>query len=264
MPIDFMKKFSISGAFSFRVLIILALFFVYACGHKESSKEAMDRGKDADTLYSQADTALASGNYKKAAELFSKVTYEFPYYHLASKAHIMEIYSHYLSEDYDAVIFSVENYVKTHPISNYTSYAYYMKALAYYAQIELPQRDQSMTGEAKQAFTEVISRFPTSDYAKDAKAKLALIEDHLAAHEMIIGRYYLHKEEMPAAIERFKRVVSNYSTTSQVEEALSRLVEAYLFLGMKEEAKKNAAVLGHNYPKSEWYKHSYKLLQSAS
>jgi outer membrane protein assembly factor BamD len=257
-----MKNFLIKLNFCFRTVVVATLLFLVACSHKETSPVTMDRDKDAYTLYKQANTALQQEEYKKAAELFAKVTYEFPYYSLANKAHIMEIYSNYLLKDYDSVIYSVENYIKTHPVSKYTPYTYYMKALAYYDQIELPQRDQSMTEDAKQAFTELISRFPTSSYVKDAKAKLALINDHLAAHEMVVGRYYLKKEEMPAAIERFKDVVSNYSTTSQVEEALYRLVEAYLFLGMTDEARKNAAVLGHNYPKSEWYKESYRLLKA--
>ena len=255
-----MRKFFTKLAFCSRIVIVMALLFIPACSHKDISSTTVD--KDADSLYKQANAALQQEEYKKAVELFAKVTYEFPYHPLSNKAHIMEIYSNYLLQDYDAVIFSVENYTKTHPVSDYTSYAYYMKALAYYAQIELPQRDQSMTEEAKQAFTEVISRFPKSEYASDSKAKLSLVNDRLAAHEMIVGRYYLKKEEMPAAIERFKNVVSNYSTTPQIEEALYRLVEAYLFLGMKDEARKNAAVLGHNYPKSSWYKESYRLLKS--
>jgi outer membrane protein assembly factor BamD len=259
-----MKKNFKPFVFNFCIIMTAALFFLSACGKKELSHDEIDVSKDAKTLYAQANDALNKEEYKKAAALFSKVTYEFPYYHLANKAHIMAIYSNYLLEDYDSVIFSVENYVKTHPISKYTPYTYYMKAISYYAQIELPQRDQTMTDEAKQAFTELISRFPKSSYIKDAKAKLALIDDHLAAHEMVVGRYYLNKEEMPGAIERFKRVVSNYSTTSQVEEALSRLVEAYLFLGLRDEAKKNAAVLGHNYPGSRWYKYSYNLIQSSA
>ena len=258
-----MKNFLIRLDFSLRALTIaVALFFVVACGNKNVIPETGDRSRDANALYLEANNALQKKEYKRAVELFSKITYEFPYYSLASKAHIMEIYANYLLKDYDSVVFSAENYIKTHPVSSYISYAYYMKALAYYAQIALPQRDQSMTIKAKQAFTEVISRFPTSSYAKDAKAKLALINDHLAAHEMVIGRYYLNKQEMPAAIERFKNVIEKYSTTPQIEEALYRLVEIYLFLGMKDEAKKHAAVLGHNYPNSKWYKDSYQLLQT--
>jgi len=259
-----MKKFLVKLSRNFSVVAITFLIFVSACAHKDTTSSTMDRGKDADVLYRQANVALKQKEYKKAAELFSKVTYEFPYYSLANKAHIMEIYSNYLLEDYDSVIYSVENFIKTHPVSSYIPYAYYMKALSYYAQIEIPQRDQTMTRDAKAAFEEVISRFPKSSYTKDAKAKMALINDHLAAQEMAVGRYYLKKQEMPAAIERFKDVVTNYSTTSHIEEAFYRLVEAYLFLGMKDEAKKNAAILGHNYPKRKWYKDCYRLLQASN
>ncbi|NRA74198.1 MAG: outer membrane protein assembly factor BamD [Rickettsiales bacterium] len=247
-----------------RVSLVLVILLVASCGDKKITPETGDRHKDAKLLYSEANNALKEEDYKKAATLFSRITYEFPYYALANKAHIMEIYSNYLLKDYDSVIFSVENYVKTHPVSSYIPYAYYMKALAYYSQIALPQRDQSMTKKAKEAFLEVISRFPKSEYAQDAKTKLALVDDHLAAHEMVIGRYYLNKDEVSSAIARFKNVVSKYSTTSQVEEALFRLVEAYLFLGIKKEAQKYAAVLGHNYPKSKWYKYSYELLKDTS
>ena len=244
-----------------KLILVVAILIISACGDKNVITETGDRSKDAKILYREANNALEAQEYKKAATLFSRITYEFPYYSLANKAHIMEIYSNYLLKDYDTVIFSVENYVKTHPVSPYISYAYYMKALAYYAQIALPQRDQSTTRKAKEAFKDLISRFPNSQYAKDAQAKLVLVDDHLAAHEMVIGRYYLNKKEMPAAIKRFKNVVSKYSTTPQVEEALFRLVEAYLFLGIKDEARKYAATLGHNYPSSRWYKYSYDLLK---
>lgn len=262
---NFMKKF-LTTLFSntHRFILILTVLCTTACSNKQVIPETGDRSKDAKILYTEANKALQAKNYKLAAELFSKITYEFPYYSLSNKAHIMEIYSTYLLKDYDSVIFSVENYIKTHPVSPYIPYAYYMKALAYYEQIALPQRDQSMARKAKKAFLEIISRFPNAQYAKDAKAKLVLVDDHLAAHEMVIGRYYLNKEEMPAAIERFKNVISKYSTTPQIEEALFRLVEAYLFLGLKNEAQKYAATLGHNYPSSKWYKYSYELLKEKS
>jgi len=257
-----MKRYLLNGLAILRTLSVVGvLIFFTACAHKDTTTESTERSKDASTLYLEANAALQQKDYKRAAKLFSQVTYEFPYYSIASKAHIMEIYSNYLLEDYDSVIFSAENFVKTHPVSPYTAYTYYIKMLAYYSQISLPQRDQAMTADAKHACMEVISRFPTSPYAKDSNAKLALINDHLAAHEMVIGRYYLNKGEISASISRFKDVVSNYSTTAQVEEALYRLVEAYSFLGMKDEAKKNAAVLGYNYPKSKWYKYSYQAVK---
>jgi outer membrane protein assembly factor BamD len=195
---------------------------------------------------------MVEKDYKKSAELYSKITYEFPYYSGANRAHLMEIYSYFLGEDYDNVIFSAENYIKTYPVSPYIAYAYYLKALASYEQTGIPYRDTDTAREAKLGFAEVISRFPDSVYAKDAAIKIKVINNHLAAHEMIIARYYLKKGDIISAISRLKDVEITYPESPQAEEALYRLAEAYNFLGMKVEAHNHLKLLRQKHPKSTW------------
>lgn len=241
------------------VVSLFLLFTVVSCSNKKIEIE--QKQVSAQDLYLQASSAFKEKRYKKAASLFADITYQFPYYKWASRSRIMEIYSYYLMQDYDSAIYAVDNFVSMHPAAKEVPYAYYMKALSYYEQIDIPYRDQGVTMKARQSFLALIAKFPKSSYAKDARVKLELIEDHLAAQEMIVGRYYINSGNILAAIKRFKVIVDQYSTTSQIEEALYRLVEGYVFLGMKAEAKRNAAVLYHNYPNSKWYKESYKLIQ---
>lgn len=245
----------------FLLIFSTLLFLTASCAHKKNDDEPVDT-RNAVQLYEDGLKEIKDKRYKAATEAFSKVAYEFPYDDLAPKAHIMEIYSYYLMSDYDSVIPAVENYIKIFPASHDIPYVYYLKALAYYEQIDAPVRDQTMTIDAKNAFEELIIRFPNTSYAKDAKIKLDLVNDHLAGQEMIIGRYYLHAGDLISAINRFKTVVDLYPTTTHIQEALYRLTEAYLFLGVIDEAKKNASVLGYNYPNSTWYKDAYKLLKA--
>jgi outer membrane protein assembly factor BamD len=242
------------------VVALLLLFVVASCSNKKVEVE--QKQVSAKDLYLQASQAFKEKRYKKSASLFADITYQFPYYNWASRSRIMEIYSYYLIQDYDAAIYAIDNFVSMHPAAKEVPYAYYMKALSYYEQIDIPYRDQRLTMKARQAFIALISKFPKSSYSKDARVKLELIEDHLAAQEMIVGRYYINTGNILAAIKRFNVVVDQYSTTSQIEEALYRLVEGYVFLGMKSEAERNAAVLYHNYPNSKWYKDSYNLILS--
>ena len=172
----------------------------------------------------------------------------------------MEVYSYYMSADYDATEVAADNFLKIYPASKDVPYVYYLKGLSYYEQIEKPERDQEVTLNAKRVFEELRSKFPDSKYAKDAKTKLALVNDHLAAQELLIGRYYLNQGRILAAINRFKTVVEDYQTTPQIEEALFRLVEAYSFLGLKAEARKHYEILVHNHPKSHWAKDARALL----
>jgi outer membrane protein assembly factor BamD len=153
-----------------------------------------------------------------------------------------------------------EGFIQLYPASEQTPYAYYMIALSYYEQITDTLRDQGITQRAQEALQDVVRRYPDSDYAKDARLKLDLVYDHLAGKEMSIGRYYLKKEEWLPAINRFRYVVDNYQTTTHVPEALHRMVEAYLAMGMRTDARRTAAVLGYNYPGSPWYIDSYRLL----
>ena len=248
-------------------LLLLSLFFVAspmltACsgGSDKDDDETVYKEEPADELYSQARAALAERNYDQAIELFDEVERQHPYSDWAARAQIMAAYTHYDRQKYDDAVLTLERFVKLHPGHESADYAYYMIALCYYEQISDVGRDQSVTKQAMDALREVIKRFPNSDYARDAKLKVDLTEDHLAGKEMMIGRYYLEQEEYLAAVNRFRLVIDAYQTTSHVPEALHRLVETYMLLGITDEAKRYAAVLGHNFPGSDWYQYSYSLI----
>ena len=211
-------------------------------------------------IYNTAVDALESGNYGTAAATFDEVERQHPYSVWATKAQLMAGYAHYQANKYDEAIIALDRFIQLHPGNRDISYAYYLKALSYYEQISDVSRDQLATERARQALQELIRRFPNTKYARNARLKLDLTRDHLAGKEMEIGRFYLRNDQYLAAINRFRYVVDRYQTTTHVPEALHRLVEAYSALGLTEEAQRNAAVLGHNYPGSEWYIDSYKLV----
>ena len=203
---------------------------------------------------------LEAGNNRSAAAGFDDVERQHPYSVWANKAQIMSAYAHYLSNDYDEAILAAERFIQLHPGSREVPYAYYITALSYYEQISDVGRDQMMTQRALESLDELVRRFPDSKYARDARLKIDLTRDHLAGKEMSVGRFYLGRGQYIAAINRFRSVIEIYQTTSHVPEALHRLTEAYLALGVIDEAQASAAVLGHNFPGSEWYLDSYALL----
>jgi outer membrane protein assembly factor BamD len=172
----------------------------------------------------------------------------------------MSAYAYYEAKKYIEAVEGFNVFIQLHPGHEHIAYAYYMVGLCYYEQIPTVQRDQDPTEKALQAFEEVMHRFPNSVYARDAKYKIDLIRDHLAGKEMDVGRYYLHQKAYLAALNRFKEVVEHYQTTSHIPEALHRMVECYLALGIPEQAQASAAVLGHNFPGSQWYADSYALI----
>jgi len=235
------------------------IFLLVACGSKGDS-DAEKPPESAEKLYNDARAKVAAEKYKEAVKDFEEVERQHPSSPLAVHAQIMSAYSSYEAEDYDAAISTLERFVKLYPNNDTTPYAYYLIAVCYYEQISDVGRDQKITEQALQALREVVRRFPESDYARDAKIKLDLTLDHLAGKEMQVGRYYLKRDDTLAAINRFRFVVENYQTTSHTPEALHRLVEAYLKLGITAEANKYAAVLGANFPNSAWYRDSYKLM----
>lgn len=241
-----------------KILTLCFLVFVSGCSSKKAVEKTVQDSPQ--NLYVQAANSFKQKEYSKAADLFSRVVYEFPYYEGAKKAMVMEVYSYYLNQDYDNVVLTVDSFLKTYPTASEISYMHYMKALSFYEQISIPYRDQTMTIKAKKALEGVVQRFSESKYARDAKIKLDLVEDHLAAHEMIVGRYYLNRGELLASIKRFNVVVKKYSTTSHIEESLYRLFEIYRFMGNNDEARRVAATLGYNYPDSKWYKSAYEIM----
>ena len=196
-----------------------------------------------------------------AAALFDEVERQHPYSPWARRAQLMSAFSYYVAADYNKAIQSAQRFLSIHPGNKDAPYAYYLIALSYYEQISDVQRDQKITEQARTALREVNRRFPATEYATDARLKLDLVEDHLAGKEMEIGRYYQNSGKWIAAQIRFQNVVDNFQTTSHTPEALYRLVESSLALGIPSEAKKYAAVLGANYPGNEWYERAYDLVQ---
>jgi len=211
-------------------------------------------------LYNGAQDLLDAKEYQKAAEAFDEVERQHPYSVWATKATLMSAYAYYQDNKYDDAITAIDRFISLHPANPDVPYAYYLKALSYYEQISDVGRDQQMTQHAMDSLDDVIRRFPDSQYARDAKLKKDLTVDHLAGKEMSVGRYYQDRGEYLAAINRFKSVLDKYQTTTHVPEALARLTESYLALGLDGEAKRTASVLGHNFPGSPWYEDSYDLL----
>ncbi|WP_375398354.1 outer membrane protein assembly factor BamD [uncultured Sphingomonas sp.] len=217
--------------------------------------------RDVGTLYSLAKRRLDAGRYKEAAALFDEVERQHPYSVWARRAQLMGAFSYYLDRDYPTSIQSAQRFLSIHPGNRDAPYAYYLIALGYYEQIADVTRDQKITNQALDALGELTRRYPSSKYASDARLKIDLVRDHLAGKEMEIGRFYETRGQWLAATMRFRKVIDDYQTTTHVPEALMRLTETYLALGVPEEAQKSAAVLGVNYPGTDWYKRAYKLMQ---
>jgi outer membrane protein assembly factor BamD len=243
------------------LLSALLLLLVAACSDSEEPVASAPAPEPpVELLYNRALDDLVNQDYDAAAAGFDLVERQFPYSVWATKAQLNAIFAYYMTNDYDLAIGAAERFIRLHPGSKETPYAHYMIAVSNYEQIADVERDQGRTREALARLEEVIRRFPRSSYAQDAQAKLALTRDHLAGKEMAVGRYYLERGHYVAAINRFQSVVRDYQTTSHTPEALHRLVESYLSLGVLDEATATAAVLGHNYPNNAWYRDSYALL----
>ncbi|CAN5382898.1 outer membrane protein assembly factor BamD [soil metagenome] len=217
--------------------------------------------RDVGTLYTAAKTRLDRGQYKDAAKLFDEVERQHPYSVWARRAQIMSAFSYYLDKDYTNSIQSAQRFLSVHPGNRDAPYAYYLIALGYYEQINDVTRDQKITLQALDALGELTRRYPDSKYASDSRLKIDLVRDHLAGKEMEIGRFYEGRGQWLAATLRFRKVVDDYQTTTHVPEALMRLTETYLALGVHDEAKKAAAVLGANYPGTDWYERAFKLVK---
>ena len=216
--------------------------------------------RPAEQIYNLAFDEMQGRDYDSAKQLFAEVERQHPFSPWARRAMLMSAFASYSTADYDDAIATSQRFIQLHPGNESTPYAYYLIAMSYYDQIYDVNRDQATTNNAEAALQQVVRRYPESDYARDARLKLELTHDHLAGKEMAVGRYYLRDDQHLAAIGRFKNVVTDYQTTSHVEEAMHRLVESYVSLGIIEEAKLVGSVLGYNYPGSEWYGDSYELL----
>jgi len=243
-----------------RFLVPVLVLLLVGCAEK--AEPYVER--PVEELYNTAMNTLEERLYLKAARQFEEVERQHPYSAWATKAQLMSAFSFYQANKYDEAIQALDQFIELHPSNRDAPYAYYLKGLSYYEQIADIGRDQEITDRALKALDEVVRRFPESRYARDAALKIDLTRNHLAGKEMEIGRYYLRLGQYLAAINRFRRVVDNYQTTEQVPEALLRLTEAYLALGIREEAQAAAAVLGYNYPGSDWYRDAYALVQGQS
>jgi outer membrane protein assembly factor BamD len=213
-------------------------------------------------LYNEGLSELQAGNYSRAGKKFAEVERKHPYSKWATKSILMQAFASYQANLYDDAINAGKRFIALHPGHKDTPYAYYLVAISEYEQIADVRRDQSRTERAVEALDEVARRFPDSPYAADAASKAMAGRDQLAAKEMEIGRYYMKKGSYLAGINRFKKVVTDYQTSTHTPEALYRLAEGYMALGVVSEAQTAAAVLGHNYPNSEWYKDAYTLVSS--
>jgi len=215
----------------------------------------------ATAAYDQGLARLAKGDGSGAAKKFTDLGKDYPYSDWSKKGLLMTAYSQFASGQYDSAEQSAERYAKLYPDSPDAAYAVYLAASSYYSQIPDISRDQERAEKALVKFTEVVEKYPNSEYVDDSKYKIQVTRDQLAGKEMSVGRFYLTRRNYVAAINRFRDVLANYQTTRHSEEALYRLTEAYLGLGVTNEAQTAAAILGHNYPDSQWYKDAYALLK---
>jgi outer membrane protein assembly factor BamD len=243
----------------FRTRLVLAFSAILAFGACSSDDELEYRELTVFEIYSQATEYLEDGRYRDASLYYDEVERQHPYSVWATKSKLMAAYSHYMNNKYDDATASLDRFIQVHPGNRDVVYAYYLKALCYYEQISDVQRDQDMTQQALFALEDVITRFPGTAYSRDARLKIDLTRDHLAGKEMAVGRFYINRQHYLAAINRFKIVVEEYGNTTHAPEALFRLTEAYISLGLPSEARRSAAVLGYNYPGSDWYQDAYEL-----
>jgi len=225
----------------------------------ERDAEYVERPIDA--IYNEAWKKIRNGEWEDAAKQFDEVERQHPYSVWARRAMLMSAYCYYQANKYGDAISAADNYIALHPGSHEVAYAFYLKAISLYEQIVDIGRDQSNTAAALVALQDVVQRFPDTEYARDATLKIDLTIDHIAGKEMAVGRYYLVRGDYIGGINRFRVVVEQYQRTSQIAEALERLTEAYYALGIYNEAKTAAAVLGANYPGSPWYRDAFELLQ---
>jgi outer membrane protein assembly factor BamD len=241
------------------VAFVAALLGLAGCA---DSPDENYKEQSVERLYNSAVDKMSDSRWVEAGKLFDEVERQHPYSVWATKSQLMQAYVQYQADHYDEAISAADRFIQLHPGNRDAPYAYYIKAISYYEQITDVGRDQKDTENALKALQDVVTRFPDSRYARDARLKIDLTRDHLAGKEMEIGRWYEEQHLYTAAIGRFQRVVDDFQTTNHTPEALHRLTEIYLKLGLPDEARRTAAVLGHNYPGSEWYTDSYNQLVS--
>tara|TARA_B100000424_G_scaffold258016_1_gene239500 strand:- start:95 stop:928 length:834 start_codon:yes stop_codon:yes gene_type:complete len=244
------------------ILILLTLIFLYSCGKEvEEIKFIKEQSQNEEMIaaYKEGMNFLDTGDYFAASKKFLEVEVLLPQSQWAPKSVLMASYSYYLQNYYSLAIENLKRYIKTYPKDKNIAYAHYLLAMCYYEIIEGEKKDLAPLVSAKEELLFIIENYPETDYAYDARFKIDLINDILAAKEVYIGRHYVKKKKWIPALNRFKNVLNNYETTDHVEEAIHRLVEIYYILGMEKESLKYASLLGYNYNSGEWYKETYKI-----
>lgn len=245
---------------SVAALAVCAALALTACAGSGKKKKFAYVERPVEQLYANAARQLERRRYSEAVTAFAEVERQHPYSAWARRAILMKAFAQYQDNDYEEAVKTLDEFISLHPGNKDAPYAYYLKAMSFYERITSVGRDQENTDNAVTALNDVVKRYPDTEYARDARLKLDLTYDHLAAKEMYVGRYYQRNNETLAAINRYKTVVDKYQTTTHVPEALHRLVECYTLLGLTNEAQRAASVLGHNYPGSTWYADTYRIL----
>lgn len=240
------------------LIFIITLLLLSSCQNKKKDDDILVPAIES---YREGLEKFNKADYKEAADSFGKVYFQHPGGEITPYAELMEAYSLFKAGMYNDSIDVINNFIAIHPMHGDIAYAYYLKAMCYYMQISDVHHDQSITENAKTAFLDLINRFSGTIYAKESYTKIDLVKDHLAGKEMEIGRYYQNRYNPIGAINRFETVIKEFSTTSHTPEALFRIVEAYVMLGLNSEAEKYAAVLAYNYPQSNWLEYAKKLLK---
>jgi outer membrane protein assembly factor BamD len=243
------------------ICLVLAASLLGGCGSLFGKKPDPVDNEPPDVIYNKAEKLIDKGDYKKAAHQYEEVDINDPYSQEARKAIVMSAYAYYKAGQYDDAVTAAQRYLTLHPGTKESDLAQNIIGMSYYVRVLDPKRDQTFARNALESYETLLQRYPDSRYAAEAANRARILRDLLAANEMQIGRFYLRRNNYLAAINRFRDVVTNYQTTEQVEEALMRLTEAYMALGIVSEAETAAAVLGHNFPDSRWYKHAYSLLK---
>ena len=249
-----------TGRAAILILAIAVSLTVAGCAGKKEKPRLAYEERPVELLYSTGALRLDQGRWTEAVSYFQEVERQHPYSEWSRRSILMTAYSHYQANMYADAIKDSERFIQLYPGNPSVVYAYYLKATCYFEQIVDVGRDQASTEQALASLQEIIQRFPRSEYAADARLKVDMVNDQLAGKEMAIGRYYLRQGQTIAAIGRFRTVVDRYQTTTHTPEALYRLVEAYLTMGLLQEATSNGAVLGHNFPGDAWYSDAYRLL----
>ena len=249
------------GKLAKQLLVLACVVLLASCGSKKSTEIPLEQ-QTPEYIFKTAESLLANKKAKDAAAMFTEVERLYPYSEWAKRGIVMSAFSYHQAKKYEEARAAAQRYLDFYPADEDAAYAQYLMALSYYDQIEGVARDQGNTFQALQSLRVVIERYPDSEYAKSARLKFDLAIDHLAGKEMDVGRYYLKRGHFTSAINRFRVVVEDYQTTSHTPEALLRLVEAYLSLGLDNEAQTAGAILGHNFQSTDWYQDAFNLLKS--